>query len=231
MLPYTPDYESSDAATLSLHFDLDLVICGMARSGTKYLATVLSNAGIPCTHEQIFRTYNRINLGASRIESSCFAAHHLGNASSRTPIVHLVRNPNDWLESWQSKRVSSTYLNQVLPFDYTWRSSEDPHAAALQAWVTWNLMIEAWSWRRFRVEDLSDLNIVELGELSGHTVSRMKAAQALAETPRNINSAGTSRRLPLYPHPSRELERAHRLAARYGYGAGRLGTAGKESSQ
>lgn len=205
----------SDNRPMSFRFDMRLLISGMARSGTKYLATVLSAAGLPCSHESAFKTYNRVDPTASSVESSCFSAPWLGMASPSTPIVHLVRNPLSWLTSWQSKSIAREYLSQYLCFDYGWRYMEDPSAAALQAWTEWNLRIEAYAWRRFRLESLTALDIRTIAELAGCHISPEDAHRALAETPRNINSMGF--REAVIPNPSRELDRARRLAVRYGY--------------
>ncbi len=233
-------YERSSSQTrIRFPSSLRLVVTGMARSGTKYMAEVLTAGGLQCTHEKVFGSCDQIDLDEARRESSCFAAPHLGELHPSTAVVHLVRNPFAWLKSWRTKRIDASTLDRVLYPNYSWDSQHDHVIAAMQAWVCWNLLCESWAWARYRVEDLSADQLMEIASMSGSGLStaRISFADALRRVPKDVNtfqdavpfcqghgmslegehldtlSDPTPENLPDCPQRDRFL----RLADRYGY--------------
>lgn len=74
--------------------DMKCVIVGCARSGTGFLASLLSSAGLTCGHEHIFHpTTDSNNIDEFDFESSWFSAPHIDNIQNLTHIIHVVRDP------------------------------------------------------------------------------------------------------------------------------------------
>src|SRR5689334_5762287 len=75
-----------------------VLITGCARSGTGYLAALLTELGLECGHERVFAP--RTVRGSTptwpdgvRAESSWLAAPYLAHLPKGTAVVHLVRHP------------------------------------------------------------------------------------------------------------------------------------------
>lgn len=205
---------------LRLPAALRLVIAAMGRSGTGYMAQLLTAAGAPCTHEKVFAAGNQVDLGASERDSSGFAVPWLGKLHPTTAVVHVVRHPLDWMTSWQRKRYAGPYLRSYLSFDYTRLYTESPERAVMQAWVEWNLNIEKYADLRVRVEEISAQQLQQISELGGATVTPDSCALALADTPHNVNTMDGENctKVTVADLPScKESDRFLALASRYGY--------------
>jgi hypothetical protein len=151
---------------------LELLVTGTGRSGTVYMAKLLSSAGIMCGHESLFTTegidgcLKRISGNTEIItsavsggewfdpknqsaESSYLAAPYADHDVLRqTKIIHIVRNP--------IKVVSSTlidaeffddikqkpYLNFVLQHTPEIMEEKSNLMRTVAYYVAWNQMIE-----------------------------------------------------------------------------------------
>lgn len=181
------------------------LITGTGRSGTGYISKLLAKVQLATGHEAVFNPGTLRELrselapqwDAYRGEASWMAAPFLGHPEIKPlPTVQLVRNPLDIVRSlvgmgFFKGGVHEPYLayaEQTLgiklrEMDYT--------EAACTFIVKWTEMIEAHNLPRFRVEDLEDPNVFwEMLKvlLEGATPDKSKIIEAVATTPKNVNS-------------------------------------------
>lgn len=157
-----------------------LLVTGIGRSGTGYMARVLTEAGLPCGHEALYGadTARRPGWQNRRAESSWYAAPWIGSLGPSTLIVHLMRHPVDWLGSWahtvwpKGKRHSPTmrFLARVTGINWDRLAEEDPLDAAMRLWVSYNAFI-AGGWQK--TDAVIETKLVE-------TVTARWLAQTLA---------------------------------------------------
>src|SRR5690606_13238529 len=73
------------------------VVTGSGRCGTHYLATLLTEAGVKCTHETVYSYLPEPKPWTDQVaDSSLMAAPYLGEY----PTVLLVRHPLKVVKSW-----------------------------------------------------------------------------------------------------------------------------------
>jgi hypothetical protein len=73
---------------------LQAVITGCGRSGTGYMASLLTENGHACGHEDIYTAFGvRRETGMLVADSSWFAVPHVSSMPKDTKIIHIVRNP------------------------------------------------------------------------------------------------------------------------------------------
>lgn len=182
-----------------------LVFTGCGRSGTGYIAQVLAHAGLDAGHERVFAGYPapeaQGELVPGTVESSWFAAPFLqGRPATEVAVVHLVRDPLTWIDSWlrsgaMSRRFTSRYLKRWCP---EMMREASPLRAAMWFWVRWNERVERHATLRIRIEDVDEeqlacaLGDAGLIEPDGSPVSdgRLAAALLPASTPRDYNHKG-----------------------------------------
>lgn len=183
-----------------------VLVTGCARSGTGYLAALLSELGLPCGHERVFepRTLHRPVAVAPawpasvRAESSWLAAPYLARLPAGTTVVHLVRHPLAVMRS--NLRIGfftspSEYLDHACAhvpglFD------GQPIERAARYWIGWNTLIERQArlagvpLLRVRLERLDERGVRELcGDLE-LGVGPAQARAALARVPADTNTRG-----------------------------------------
>ena len=91
---------------------LRYVIVGTGHSGTGYVAQLLTRAGVPCGHEQIFWANGFVNDAVAGLaaDSSWAATYHLSHPIVRAArLVHAIRHPLRVLESWALKPTSDLF--------------------------------------------------------------------------------------------------------------------------
>jgi hypothetical protein len=120
---------------------LDYIVLSTGYSGTKYLARLLSAAGVICGHEAVFRhqVWPQRRL---RADSSLFAVGHLDHPVAKgAKLVHLVRNPLDVISSWIDNGTDANNEHWARQFFAVpeGKSTED----YARRWVLWNEAIEA----------------------------------------------------------------------------------------
>lgn len=118
------------------------VVTGSGRCGTKYMSRLLTSAGAPCGHEQVF---NAGGAGAwpddVRADSSWMAATMLDRVD--VPVVLLTRHPLAVVRSWVEigffgldiSNETHGPLEQFVPDVYDYQSEAD---RALAMWCRLN---------------------------------------------------------------------------------------------
>lgn len=185
---------------------MKLLITGIARSGTKYAATVITRAGARCGHEKAFTLRTRtLPAKLPRCESSWPAAQWLPSLrllSHPPTIIAQIREPGRWLRSWLDVVLPRTFafLDWSLP-----RMAEAAPTAEIREafaglrvvprnadsgarlWIAWNLWCDHFADATVQVERLPALLqplVVQAG-LASHP---LKVAAAIRSTPSNVNA-------------------------------------------
>lgn len=175
------------------------VVTGTARSGTKYAATVLTEAGMKCGHEMVFDSWGGNFTTTPRWrdesayygDSSFIAAPFIPEVKGQLKVVHLVRPPLDVIRSivgighvgdnrspWVQFLNAHINLTQFPP---------GPQRAAAY-WVRWNRLIQhhkpdvTWD-----VNDITADDILELSMMTEIDVDPGDAGRAVQSTDRAIN--------------------------------------------
>lgn len=182
-----------------------LVFTGCGRSGTGYIAQVMQHAGLDAGHERVFAGYpapeEQGELAPGTVESSWFAAPFLqGRPATEVAVVHLVRDPLTWVDSWlrsgaMRRRFTRRYLRRWCP---EVMREDSPLRAAMRFWVRWNERVERHAALRIRIEGVNEeqlacaLGDAGLIEPDGSPVSDGRLCQALLPecTPRDYNHKG-----------------------------------------
>lgn len=162
-----------------------LVITGAQRSGTRYLAKVLSAAGLPATHELGDPFGSPKNAPDPRttpptgpIEVSWLAAWFQTDAY----IVHLVRHPLDAIASSAHRRTFTK------PRPYGWWAMEkmsqialyDEPARSARYWLGWTDLVEEQAHERLRLEDVTARTLAEMLERAGIAPNMERLREAVA---------------------------------------------------
>jgi hypothetical protein len=219
-----------------------VLVTGCARSGTGYLAALLSELGLACGHERVFEpaTLRGLKPGSPApapswpdsvcAESSWLAAPFLASLPKGTAVVHLVRHPLAVMRS--NLRIGffatpSEYLEHACAH-VTGLRQRAPIERAARYWTAWNELIEREAKRaglqllRVRLERLHERGVRELcGALElGTSPSCVRAA--LQQVPADTNTRGSRDQdhlVCLDELPDGSLRDAlGATAARYGYG-------------
>jgi len=103
---------------------LKFLITGTGHSGTKYASRLLTENGVKCGHEDVFRGREIFHLGNAVAESSCYGWMHWAQRVSvlvDAKLVHLVRHPVDVLNSWHRSfmlsREDPAFAGHDIRFD------------------------------------------------------------------------------------------------------------------
>lgn len=118
-----------------------VLITGIGRSGTGYMARVLSECGLPCGHERVFNLHTKDpdDWGSRQAESSWLAVPWLGRLLTEDVLVYqLVRDPLRWLDSWvetvfSDRRYMNWLATQLGHQPHWWK--DDPVNAAQELWL------------------------------------------------------------------------------------------------
>lgn len=212
------------------------LVTGCARSGTGYIATVLTSLGVPCGHERVFCPSHLD--GRDELvwpdelpgESSWLAAPYLANLPDDLPVLHQVREPVAFLRSKVRTRffeVPSWYKSfaeRVRPP----LLEGSPLERGMRYWLEWNRMVEAAAEEparrtlRYRLEDVGEPLLEEILETVGVTIDPERVAAALARLPRDYNTRGDralDAGLGWGDLPAGDLrDEVRDMATRYGYG-------------
>jgi hypothetical protein len=149
--------------------NLKLLVSGTGRCGTRSLGRWLTEAGIPCGHEEVFTVRGIAGAKGLLAESSWLAAPHLSMASC--PILHLVRHPLQVLCSLEGIRFLSGGIteNNGLWAEYAqrwtpglkkgFRASVEKHMRFI---IDWNSMVQEKASARIQLEEASPSSLVEL---------------------------------------------------------------------
>lgn len=79
-----------------------LLVTGCGRSGSRYTASALTAAGLPCTHERVFtgRDGDVTGVIGGHAESSWFAVPWMSRLQPDTLVMHQVRDPLKCIASY-----------------------------------------------------------------------------------------------------------------------------------
>jgi hypothetical protein len=181
--------------------EIDFIITGAPRSGTSYIARILSYLGIECGHESMFNPweirYEQIRFDARKWgDSSWLAAPFLEKLPRVTKVFHIVRDPLETINSiigtgqidWPSDY--RTFLAHHCWGDGSYWPT-DIRTAAQEFWVKWNSMIEG-SGRvtsRFQVESVGQaLHHIVTNIQPGFHLSQDRLKEAWKAVPTTYNT-------------------------------------------
>jgi tetratricopeptide (TPR) repeat protein len=152
---------------------IGILITGTGRCGTGYMSQLLTSAGFPCGHEDIFSlTINKGKLINNERpgESSWLAVPFLSSSCfDEATIVHAVRHPLDTIASFKTIKF---FIEKNLFYLYTERFLPelkilDPNKAFFYFFMEWTKMILKYEnserYIRHKVEDDPVLLIKRLG--------------------------------------------------------------------
>lgn len=176
-----------------------LLVTGIGRSGTQYMARVLSASGLPCGHEALYPTNcaRRPEWGVTQAESAWTAAAWLPLDDRHAKVVHLVRDPLRWLASWSQTvwadgaiaRQATKYLTRHTGVAWRAEAERDVLDASMRLWVAWNNIVEPEAHVRVRVEDVGVATLRGLWELIGRKPpSDDRIEDALRNVPTDANA-------------------------------------------
>lgn len=195
------------------------IVTGCGRSGTGYMAQVLTSAHVPCGHERLFQGKGDAKLEPDSVDSSWFAAPFVRDRDAM--VIHQVREPMAVVSSWLANRSMRSQF--VVRFLLKWcprpLTEPDPASAVLQYWVQWNRMVEYHANYRWQVETITREDIYDSLILSGRDVNKSSIGSALGST-----SSITNRKESDVPKvtwndiKNKEVRKeAEKLASKYGY--------------
>lgn len=207
----------------------DLLVLSAGRSGSGYIATVLTRAGLPCGHEA---HYNLTGLHESdhRAESSWLALPRVEDGHFDGPVVHQVRHPLSVLSSLANGILLRTREQPYRRFREAHTSiPAPPYTAPPSDWLTWfaDHLLE-WNERcqqqvadrggfTYRVERLTTEDVLGMFELAGVTPDPRKVARAVRGTPNRINQHGGGPDVTWLDLPALQAVRLQRWAVSVGY--------------
>jgi hypothetical protein len=212
-----------------------LLVAGCGRSGTGFLAKVISDAGVPCGHEAVFNTSTPSSplWGGRQAEASWLCLPWLSSLESDVSVLHLVRDPIRCASSFlgigmlasefhHGHRLYIEHVRRCAPGIFAQHSEL---GRVIAYWVIWNETIERAPscGPTLRLEDLNAQDGAPLcpvlEELFG--VPPDQTLDAYAAVPRNVNARRQGPTLEwdqLLVHAGRYMDRFQALAEGYGYG-------------
>ena len=131
-----------------------VILTGVPRSGLGFIAAVMSQSGIPSTHNKVF---DGEGWEWQRIEASWKAAQYLPLDAR---IVHVVRHP---LAVIQSILAHGIIDECDIPISLPANETE----AAMHLYLEWNRMIEPWAEQFIRIEELAPEDLVMISQAAG----------------------------------------------------------------
>ena len=191
-----------------------LLVTGCARSGTAYIAKVLTRAGLQFGHESMRR--DGLSCWTMTVESNWSPWGPLRKNIKFAHIFHQIRDPLKTISSVYSREppVSWKYIMEHVP-----EIHEDDSRLVKSAkyWYYWNLKaakIAEWS---YRIEDLPEV----WEELQERLAINLDGT-GLKEVPTNTNTCGNYTRKVTWEDLKKELTPAfygqvRKLAASYKY--------------
>jgi hypothetical protein len=200
---------------------LKFIVVGTGRCGTRYIAELLTQAGIPCGHEWVYSPHARRNphiaiLGDSSAQAAPFVPDFPGF------VFHQVRHP---------LRVIGSFLGFGLFHDYRqfgpdgefmarhFRFTGDVLGDAMRYYVEWNTRCERFArYLRYRVEDVNHDLVRRIAGAIGVTADDRGIARALETVPTNTHTLHNFQTVTWDDLPAGAAkEDLIRIAARYRY--------------
>lgn len=194
------------------------VIVGTGRSGSGYIAAVLTAAGIPCGHEAWWTCFG---VGGSDVagDSSCCALPW-GLRGYRGLVLHQVRHPLAVVTSMIRDPLGEPH--RALFARLAGGDPADRLGFAMRVWLGFGRAADRMGVPWWRVDDV-DADLVSLiGAWAGMPVDAAAVAAALAAVPRDFNRHYSDRTTALGwddldTHDPDLTYDIREQAARYGY--------------
>ena len=208
------------------------VICGTGRSGTTYIADLLTKVGMPTLHEKHWAHVGCVATPSDVATQQWDHPDFLGEATAQVapylplPGVktwHQVRHPLDTIGSfigpfqlWGQVHAQDHEGKGCYHISHNFEETGNGLLDGIRFYVDWNLRCETGnSYRRWRLEDVDENLLLSLGAEVGLDLSKTLVREALEEIETNVNTMGEHRRPKLPDHPASEALR--KMAKRYGY--------------
>lgn len=141
---------------------IPFVIASTPRSGTAYMAQLLSKLGVACRHETYFdRDRQTYFMDAPEGCVSWLSVPFLANLPKETLILHQVRNP---VQTINSLIETHNYLKSLGPNMPFLRQHCPPlgRVPEVHFWQEWHKRIEDFAIFRYRVEEIPIEKILQL---------------------------------------------------------------------
>jgi len=200
----------------------DFVVTGTGRCGTAHCMITLKQMGVPAEHEKFFTVSRRAFDESDRVAYDAYptndvalmAAPFLKQLGDK-PVLHLVRDPVDVVNSFLHLQLSPNVPHEITDFINHFVALEGESAAELWAdyWVKWNRMCAESATLTVQVEALSR------GEILDEFIAPIVGAEGFVP---HWRAAG---RYKNRAHeitgnlvPGHVAERLRRAGAEYGYG-------------
>lgn len=163
------------------------VIVGTGRSGSGYIAQVLTAAGVPCGHEGWWNPFDG-HRAADLLADSSWCALAIGLDDFDGEVFHQLRHPLDVVSSMAKTPTDGPYRDlqtRLMPW-----VPIDPVEYGMLAWFFYVEAAQRRAVLSWRLEDV-DVELVQTiaGRL-GVEVSEAVAAAALDLVPRDYNRHG-----------------------------------------
>lgn len=178
------------------------LITGTPRSGTTYVADLLTRVGLDCAHETALRSPYpdgrfRISPSVHWGESSWMAAAAMDIFS--VPKIHLVRAPVDVIESmyhvgWIRTDLFRPFIEPHCPKVFKIPYSPDRLA---RFWLDWNALVDRHRIERWHVATISAAHLRAMAASLAVDVGEDECQAVLDVTPTNVNHIKKGPRLPL----------------------------------
>lgn len=222
--------------------DNHYVITGTGRSGTRWMADLMTNFAMATSHEYVFDAnvhdyIDDVNWGGQRGDASWMAAPHLRLAKlDRVKVIQVFRHPLATMSSmigsgfyadvpedefedvwWPYRLYQEQYLfNGDLAPEW---DKLTPLERAMHMYVRWNEMILPYSDIKMRLEDLQKAEAVqEMLKLLGYGRALDECEAVLAATPKTNYLPETPPQLTWNDIPDSEIGvQLRKMASDIGY--------------
>lgn len=157
------------------------VVTGSGRSGTQYMAKLLSATGVRCGHESVYYDTGFLGWKKWEADSSWLAACFV---PLNIPTVLVVRHPlsvvRSWVETWLShdpRTPRVPVLRKRFPEVYKYPK---PHDRALAQWLLINRTCRQHAVATYLLEEFSAAHLVSLLATVDRSITLQAATQATA---------------------------------------------------
>lgn len=227
-------------------FPISFVVVSTPRSGTTFIADLLTRCAVPCGHELHFTPTSHaidplVRPGSANFltgdnsdptpwgDSSWMAAPFLDTLPPDTIIFHQVREPIATLNSlihtghmdlWNDNAYTRFARKHGLGLVPTVPAVERKQARAMAFWVYWHRLIE-WEARnhkyiRYQVERLAE-ELPRMARALGFIITPLVERQALGQIAVTPNYSASKGPVPQIVDRENVSNEVRELAGRYGY--------------
>lgn len=173
------------------------VITGSSRCGTTWMSRALTQAGVPCGHEEVFHPGEVVWPDHLQADSSWLAATKLDQVD--VPVVLMVRHPLAVVRSlveigffaeWDQDNPGHSPLRTAFPSVYDWATPQD---RALEMWLALTTAVLGRAELVIRLEGMDTERFSRLLRWCGAIRPESGAAVALQEPPCNRHEESRQR--------------------------------------